>query len=148
MREFTIRAAERGDLQALLELYTHLHDNPYPEVDAHVENVWLGIMGDRNHNILLGYVDEKLVASCVVVVIENLTRRQRPYAVIENVITHPDYRKRGYGSRILSAAKDIAVGNNCYKIMLMTGSKQESTLNFYRRAGYNPDDKTAFIQWL
>jgi hypothetical protein len=34
------------------------------------------------------------------------------------------------------------------KLMLLTGSKNENTLNFYRRAGYNSEDKTAFIQWL
>ena len=38
--------------------------------------------------------------------------------------------------------------NHCYKIMLLTGSKEESTLNFYRNAGYNSSDKTAFIQWI
>lgn len=32
------------------------------------------------------------------------------------------------------------------QMMLLTGSKKESTLDFYRRAGYNSDDKTAFIQ--
>lgn len=32
--------------------------------------------------------------------------------------------------------------------MLLTGSKEESTLNFYRNAGYNSSDKTAFIQWI
>jgi hypothetical protein len=29
-----------------------------------------------------------------------------------------------------------------------TGSKLDSTLSFYERAGYNKNDKTAFIQWL
>ena len=35
-----------------------------------------------------------------------------------------------------------------YKMMLLTGSKKESTLRFYENAGYNSSDKTAFIQWL
>lgn len=37
---------------------------------------------------------------------------------------------------------------DCYKMMLLMGSKKESTLNFYRKAGYNSEDKTAFIQWI
>ena len=45
-------------------------------------------------------------------------------------------------------AKEIAISENCYKIMLMTGSKKESTLNFYRKAGYRSDDKTGFNQKL
>lgn len=44
--------------------------------------------------------------------------------------------------------KKIAVANNCYKIMLLTGSKDEKTLSFYSNAGYSSADKTAFIQWL
>ena len=148
MQSLTIKRADKDDLQRLLELYTYLHDNPYPELDSRIENIWSRIINDTNHYVLLGYFNEKLVSSCVIVIIENLTHQQKPYAVIENVITHPDYRNRGYASLILSAAKDIAVENNCYKIMLLTGSKQDSTLNFYRRAGYNSTDKTAFIQWL
>ena len=33
-------------------------------------------------------------------------------------------------------------------MMLLTGSKKKSTLDFYRKAGYNSEDKTAFIQWV
>ena len=58
------------------------------------------------------------------------------------------YRKRGLATKCLDYAKEIAVKENCYKIMLLTGSKRESTLNFYKKAGYNSNDKTAFIQWL
>lgn len=42
----------------------------------------------------------------------------------------------------------VAEEENCYKMMLLTGSKEEGTLRFYERAGYNRNDKTAFIQWL
>lgn len=49
---------------------------------------------------------------------------------------------------ILNCAKYIAEESNCYKIMLLTGSKEKSTLNFYWNAGYNSKDKTAFIQWI
>jgi GNAT superfamily N-acetyltransferase len=48
----------------------------------------------------------------------------------------------------LNYAKELALSENCYKLMLLTGSKNESTLNFYEHAGYNRNDKTAFIQWL
>ena len=48
----------------------------------------------------------------------------------------------------LRYAKRIAIENDCYKMMLLTGSKKTSTLNFYEKAGYNSTDKTAFIQWL
>ena len=42
----------------------------------------------------------------------------------------------------------LAREQGCYKLMLMTGSKRQSTLRFYERAGYRSDVKTAFLQWL
>jgi len=33
-------------------------------------------------------------------------------------------------------------------MMLLTGAKDERTLRFYESAGFNREDKTAFIQWL
>ena len=81
-------------------------------------------------------------------IVPNLTRNIRPYAFIENVVTHAGHRGKGYATACLNYAKEIAVSANCYKMMLMTSAKTESTLNFYRQAGYNCTDKTAFIQWL
>lgn len=78
----------------------------------------------------------------------NLTHNQQPYSFIENVITDESFRKRGLVTQCLNFAKEIALKENCYKMMLLTGSKKEITLDFYRKAGYNSEDKTAFIQWI
>ena len=55
---------------------------------------------------------------------------------------------RGYATECLNHARRITVENNCYKMMLLTGSKKQSTLDFYTKAGYNCTDKAAFVQWL
>lgn len=54
----------------------------------------------------------------------------------------------GCATACLNYAKEIAEAAGCYKMMLLTGSKKEQTLDFYRKAGYNNTDKTAFIQWI
>ena len=143
-----IREIEAKDLEELLRLYTQLHGNEIPELDGSVQSVWDKILRDQNQRILVGEVDGKIVSSCVLVIIPNLTHCQRPYALIENVITDATYRKRGFATALLQFAKDSAIQEGCYKIMLLTGSKEESTLDFYERAGFNRTDKTGFIQWL
>ena len=143
-----IREANKNDLNALLELYLYLHEDSIPNQDEHLENTWKQIMEDKNHHLIVNEIDGKIVSSCVCVIIPNLTRNVRPYAFVENVVTHADYRKKGYASECLNYAKAIAKKENCYKMMLLTGSKREETLRFYENAGYNSSDKTAFIQWL
>lgn len=143
-----IREISEKDFDGLLRLYMQLHDNPFPEKDDRVLGVWKDILNDKNHHIIVAEENGVIVSSCVCVIIPNLTRGQRPYAFIENVITDKDHRKKGFATACLNYARQIAVNENCYKMMLLTGSKERSTLDFYERAGYNQNDKTAFIQWL
>ncbi|MCL2637006.1 MAG: GNAT family N-acetyltransferase [Oscillospiraceae bacterium] len=155
----TKREAQKLDLPALLELYKHLEVDPIPEVNERSSAIWEEILSDKNHHVLL--IEDKFpsvegcpkggvvaVATCVLLIVPNLTRNARPYALIENVVTHPDARKKGYGKAVLDYAKEIAIAHNCYKIMLMTSRKDEATLRFYENCGYNCTDKTAFIHWL
>ena len=143
-----VKEIRKNELNALLELYTHLHELGIPGNSTHSQNTWSAICNYENHHIIVCEADGKIVSSCVCVIIPNLTRNVRPYAFIENVVTHADYRGKGYATACLNYAKDLAVNADCYKMMLLTGSKSERTLNFYKRAGYNCTDKTAFIQWL
>lgn len=143
-----VREIQYDEREELLKLYLSLHEDSIPEQSKELENVWNDILSDKNHHLLVNIVDGKIVSSCVCVIIPNLTRSLRPYAFIENVVTHEKYRGHGYATECLNYAKEIAEANNCYKIMLLTGAKEEKTLSFYRNAGYNSADKTAFIQWL
>lgn len=142
------REIKINELNKLLELYTHLHELGVPEHSENLEKTWNIICNDENHHIIVSEIEGKIVSSCVCVIIPNLTRNIRPYAFIENVVTHVDYRGKGYATACLNYAKELAQKANCYKIMLLTGSKNDRTLNFYKKAGYNSEDKTAFIQWL
>lgn len=143
-----VREANREDLTEILELYLHLHETGVPEPSRALEEMWRRIMEDADHHLIVKTVDGKIVSSCACVIVPNLTHRVRPYAIVENVVTHSDHRRKGYASECLDYARTVAEKKNCYKIMLLTGSKDPGVLDFYRRAGYNSTDKTAFIQWL
>lgn len=143
-----IREAVKDDLDGLLQLYMQLHDNPMPEKTYELLQIWDAIFQDKNHYVIVAEDNGKIISSCVCIIIPNLTHNQQPYAFIENVITDESYKNKGLATQCLDYAKEIAIKENCYKMMLLTGSKKESTLDFYRKAGYNSDDKTAFIQWI
>lgn len=134
------------ELDDLLALYAHLHDrdDPLPERKC-VEDVWNNI---RNHSSFRYYgvfVDRRLVSSCTLSVIPNLTRGCRPYGLIENVVTHSEFRRRGYAAAALKYTLSRAWRERCYKVMLLTGRKNEGIFSFYESVGFDRDAKQAFL---
>ena len=140
---FSIRAALPSDLEGLAALYPHLNPSDEPVSRDLAASRLDSIKQIPGSAVLLGLLDDELVASCTLIVIPNLTNGGKPYGLIENVVTHAGYRGRGYGTTILHAAAKAAWDAGCYKVMLLTGSKQPSTLRFYEKAGFE-QTKTGF----
>jgi len=125
-------------------LYKHLNpDDPDLKGTDYINKLWEEIFSDPNRYYIV--VEEE---SCILIIINNLTRSGRPFGLIENVVTNKEYRKKGYGTAILHKAVEIAKENNCYKVVLLTGRKEESVLRFYERAGFEKGIKTGFIMRL
>ena len=143
-----VREAIYEDLHQILELYLHLHETSVPEQTQNLYHTWTQILEDMNHHLIVCEVEGRIVSSCVCVVIPNLTRGVRSYAFVENVVTHADYRSKGYATACLNYARELAQKEHCYKMMLLTGSRTPETIEFYQNAGYNSTDNTAFTQWL
>lgn len=141
----TVREAAAADLEALLALYLHLHESGIPADREALRRVWVQIEADPGHHILVAEQGGRIVSSCACVIVPNLTRGLRPYALIENVVTHADFRRRGFASACLARAVHLARAAGCYKVMLLTGAKDEATLRFYRRARFDSGDKSAFV---
>lgn len=140
-----IREILSDELDKLLGLYTHLHDNytlPEPHV---ISEVWDEIQGNKNIKYFGVFEGDELISSCAIIIVPSLTRSCRPYAVIENVVTRTSHRKSDYGKAALKAAIEYAWKNDCYKVMLMNGRLNEETFRFYESAGFDRNDKQAFV---
>ena len=144
--KFVILKAGPHDLTGLLELYRHLYHVAAASEPAHAADQWSRLLASDCARVLV--VEDQqisaLVGTCVVAIIPSLAHGCRPWAVIEHVVTHPDYRRKGIGSSLLRAALAQADGENCYKVMLATGSKNPATLRFYENAGFRRSSKTLF----
>lgn len=139
-----IRAAEPRDLAAYLALCRALHPaDPEPEAAA-AEATWAALLANPGCTVLLAEVGGVAAASCTLVIVPNLTRGCRPWAVIENVVTLASHRRRGLGRIVMQAAIEQATQAGCYRVMLATRSKQEGTLRFYEDCGLTRGGKTYF----
>ncbi|MDE5893348.1 MAG: GNAT family N-acetyltransferase [Acetatifactor sp.] len=146
-----IRKAKNTDANDLKVLYFEYltHFPPKEEQDM---NLWRSLLDkfekDENMHLLVLEEDGKAVSSVQMAIIESLTHNVRPFAVIENVVTHIEYRNRGFASALLEKASEIAKERGCYKVFLETGSNKESTLNFYRKNGFAIDEKHSCLKRL
>jgi GNAT superfamily N-acetyltransferase len=136
MPDICIRPAEPTELAGMLELYRHLNpDDPAPDLAA-AEAAWSRLCNSDLVKTIVAEGAGRLISSCTLVIVPNLTRGARSYGLIENVVTHRDHRRTGLGRAVLSSALDAAWQAGCYKVMLATGSRREETLRFYEGAGF------------
>ena len=141
-----IRGIQSHELNSLLDLYAHLHteDDPRPEQEV-IEAVWQEALANPRCRYFGAYEGNQLISSCTILVIPNLTRACRPYGVIENVVTHSEFRNKGHGKAVLAQALAFAWSERCYKVMLLTGRKDEATMRFYEGAGFDRNGKRGFV---
>lgn len=146
-----IRKAKASDAEALKILYFE-HLTRFPPQEEQDMSLWMSKLSkfekDENMYLLVLETDDKVVASVQMAIIESLTHNVRPFAIVENVVTHADYRNRGYASALLEKVTEIAKEKGCYKMSLETGSNKESTLNFYRNNGFEIDKKHSCLKRL
>ena len=142
------RVEDANDLKVLyFEYLTQFPPKEEQDMEAWEKLIKKFAQDDRIH-LLVAEEDGKAVSSVHMTIVENLTHNLRPYAVIENVVTHGAYRNKGYASALLNQATEIARENGCYKVFLETGSNKESTLNFYKNNGFKLDEKHSCLKRL
>jgi len=113
-RDFIIRPAVRGDLPGLMALYRHLNPTDPVLDEASAEERFSAILAQPGMTVF-----------------------------IENVVTHADHRRHGYAGAVIGHAIADAWNAGCYKVMLLTGSKNPATLRFYENCGF-VQDKTGY----
>ena len=140
-----IRTATDNDHEAIVNLLQHLNPND-PAIAASVSlSIYTQILDSDNFTLTVAEKDQLVVGTCYLNVIPNLTRGCSPYAIIENVVSHPDFRRQGIGKALIQHAIELAGEQGCYKVMLLTG-RDENVHQFYESCGMKGGKKTAFIK--
>jgi GNAT superfamily N-acetyltransferase len=137
-----IRAAIHDDLDRLLELYRFLNPrDPVPD-ETKLRVAWRDLLSSKGTTIFVAEFASTLVATCTLTIVPNLTRGVRPYAIIENVVTHAAHRRAGFGRSVMQAALKAAWEHDCYKVMLASG--RPDAVAFYENAGLKRSGKAFF----
>lgn len=140
-----LRRLRKGDLDALLTLYADIGLLD-PESDRQqIELTWARILASDQLVYLGVFVEGTLAATCHAVIVPNLSRGVRPYAIIENVGTLASQRRRGLGSAVMRAIIAHCWEAGCYKIMLASGLQRSGAHAFYVALGFDAHAKQSFV---
>ena len=140
-----LRAAKPDDFDAVMRLYRQLQpDDPILE-DGQDQAVFDQILATENLSLLVFEQDDEVVGTIYLNVIPNISRGASPYAIIENVVIDETLRGTGLGKAMMFETLERAWARGCYKAMLQTGSKRESTHAYYRSTGFNSTEKTGYL---
>ena len=139
------RELNKNDIPSLLELYVQLCDENEGFDLQRARKIWeTEIEGNKNIHYFGAVEKGKVLSTCYCVIIPNLTRGGRSICFVENVVTHKDYRKQGLGRKVIEMAVETARRNNCFKVILQSGSGRKEAHKFYEGLGFASDTKKAF----
>ena len=139
-----VRRLAAADLDGLLALYSDIGLFE-PSDRLRLEQTWARIL-DSDLLFYLGvFVDGTLASTCHAVIVPNLSRGVRPYAIIENVGTLVSQQRRGLGSLAMRTIIAHCWDAGCYKVMLASGLQRSGAHAFYEALGFDPRAKQSFV---
>ncbi|MFK4085427.1 GNAT family N-acetyltransferase [Kribbella sp. NPDC020789] len=139
------REAQPADFAGVMHLQRQLHPADPVVPDERARTVYDQILRTPGMHLFLLEEDGVAIASTYLNIVPNLTRGAAPYGVVENVIVDSARRGTGVGKAVMAGTLQAAWDAGCYKVMLLTGSKRESTHAYYRACGFTSGEKTGFV---
>ncbi|WP_193182344.1 GNAT family N-acetyltransferase [Nisaea sediminum] len=125
----SIRKLEQADMADVIELLQSMSEfrppiNDYP-------HIWENLCRQTNVHSIVAIIDENIVGYGSVVF--EIKIRGGKMGHIEDIVSHPNYRKKGIGKAILDALFDVAKASGCHKVALQC---QEHNVEFYKKCNY------------
>ena len=77
--------------------------------------------------------ESKIVSTCMLITAPNLLRSGRQHAFLENVVTHPDFRGRGFGRAVVLAALAAAWEQDCLSRLPAKRPRRPARASLLRR---------------
>ena len=133
-----IRPVRASDLSGLLQLYTELaegREESVPATTGEGGQTLRAIIADPARHLLVAVLEGDVVGSVDVIVIPNLTRHGRPWAIMENVVVAQRHRRAGVGAALVRSPLAEVAKAGFYKMQLHTGKQRYGAHAFYRALG-------------
>lgn len=139
------RLARADDLASLLALFRVSEVSRAAEPFARAERIWTEMLSRHGLTVFVCEAGSAIVSTCMLITAPNLLRSGRGHAFLENVVTHPEFRGRGFGHAVVLAALAAAWEQDCHHVFLQSGRADPRVHRFYEDCGFEPGLRTAYV---
>jgi GNAT superfamily N-acetyltransferase len=137
-----VRAAGRSDLVAVLGLLADLRWDRRGEggtpAPGEATRIWESILVQDGRFVLVAEAAGKIVGTADLLIVANLTRELRPWAIVEHVVVAAHARRLGMGRALMAEVVAMAQAAGCYKVQLLSRKERSDAHRFYQAVGFEP----------
>ena len=135
-----VRESTETDLPRIVALLAQLYADPsqedYAAAGAQYQSAYMDIASDPRQTLFVAEADGQVAGTVVLIVVPNLTRRGRSYAILENVVVDAARRGERIGEMLVRHAIESARALGCHKVALMSRVERKDAHRFYERLGF------------
>ncbi len=137
MNEIVIREANDSDVERILELYREAGIGSQESFTPHEATEQLALL--RKYPSYRVFVAESggiVVGTYELLIMDNLAKRGRKSAIIEDVAVAKQHQGRGIGRAMMEHAMQQARNAGCYKLVLSSNLERADAHAFYEALGF------------
>jgi ribosomal protein S18 acetylase RimI-like enzyme len=137
MNSVTIREAIEDDVPAIFGVYSSAgigDENSFTAAEAKAH--FAKLKQYPSFRVFVALVDQAIVGTYALLIMENMAKRDRRSGVVENVAVHPLHQGRGVGRAMMQHALEQCRQADCYKLTLSSNLKRADAHRFYDALGF------------
>lgn len=132
--KFIFRLLEEGDFhKKYFDLLSFLTTSPTPRLEEWTEQykkinqnpIFIFVIEDKQNAVIVGSI------TCLIE--SKFIRNLGKVSHIEDVVVHPEFRNKKFGSKLLQLAIDFSKKTGCYKVIL---DSRDDAMGFYEKFGF------------
>ena len=139
------RLARLDDLPSLIALFEVSEVSAVAQPQKRAEGIWQRTLAQPGVNVFVSDNQNRIAATCMLVVAPNLLRKGRNHGFLENVVTHPELRGRGHGKAVIHAALAHAWMEDCHHVLMQSGRADPRVHRFYEGLGFQPGIRIGYV---
>jgi GNAT superfamily N-acetyltransferase len=141
----TARLASASDLSSLLALFEASEVSAAAQPRERAESIWRDTLAQRGTYVFVSDGGDRIAATCMLITAPNLLREGRRHGFLENVVSHPELRRRGHGKAVVQAALAHAWTVDCHHVLMQSGRADPGVHEFYDALGFQAGLRTAYV---